>query len=934
MHHPTRALRPALTLLAQAACLALAGTAAALAQTTPAPTDEPAPKVQRIEITGSAIKRIDGETALPVQVISREEINKAGLTTAAEIVGRISATASNLTDGGSMSYGGFRDQTGFNGANLRGLGVSSTLVLLNGRRVANFASPGDNAGVDLNTLPAAAVDRVEVLLDGASSLYGSDAIGGVINFITRRDYQGVEVNAMGGATGEGGAGKRGVSVAAGFGDLGNDRFNVMGVLDYQQTDPLNARQRQFITDLKIPQRLPDLLSSATFPGNIRLGSDQFDMLVAEGFSTNGKTVIDSRTINPAAATGCNPPATLYLPDGIGGIDGCTYDYMRAIELYPKTEKTSFFARGVADLGQGHQAFLETSLVRARSLYSGTPNRVDADIDVSLVPALAGTSLALLPQDDENRIITVRTRLAEAGLRTSELISTGQRYVAGLSGLLGNWDYEVALNHSVSDVSDRDHQGYLNEDMIRAGFADGTLNPFGPSSSAGLALYDAAQIRGEVRKSTGTMDSLDFKTSTSLTKLSGGDLALALGGELRREKQDYRQSDALAQDLILGETSQGPDAEFSRSRKVAAVFSELSAPVMRGLELQAAMRYEHYQVSGGALSPKLGLRYTPSKELLLRGSVGAGFRAPSMTDLYRPLTTGSSATVTDPVCLAEDPDNTVTDCSDLWTTFNYSNPALKPEKSRQMSFGMVLEPQPGLSLSADFWRVEKRNLISTLGVDVILGNLDKYGNLVHRYSDPAQDPDSDFMRECGDYLDPEDHSICYIDLVKQNRGKQIISGLDLGLTLSHIDTAYGRFGVRMNGTLTLQSKQQTGDGDPYISNLGHFVNDGVVQRWRHTLSLDWEQGPFNATLANNYLSGYKDQTIIGKPDRQVTAYSLWDVSGGWEVNQALTLRAGIKNLFDTAPPFSQQAWFFLSGYDPSYTDPRGRFFYASLQYKFK
>lgn len=929
-----RQAHPALHLLAKVALLALAAPLAANGQTPAADDTGTMPKPARVEITGSAIKRIDGETALPVQVITREEIEKAGLTTASEIVSRISATASNLTDGGSLAYGGFRDQMGFNGANLRGLGVSSTLVLLNGRRVANFASPGDNAGVDLNTLPAAAVDRVEVLLDGASSLYGSDAIGGVINFITRRDYQGIELNAMGGATQEGGAGKRSASISAGFGDFSTDRYNVIAVLDYQQTDPLNARQRKFIGDLKIPERLPDLLSSAGFPANIRLGSDQFDALVAEGFSTNGHTVIDSRTINPAAATGCNPPATLYLPDGIGGVDGCTYDYMRDIELYPKSERTSLFGRGTVDLGSGHQAFFEASWVRSRSLYSGTPNRVDADIDVSLVPALAETSLADLPDDDENRLITVRTRLIEAGLRTSELISTGQRYVAGVAGTVSNWDYELALNHSSSAVSDRDHQGYLNEDMVLDGFASGVLNPFGASGSAGRQLFEDAQIRGEVRRSTGTMDSVDFKASTALTRLSGGDLALAFGGEFRREEQNYHQSDALAQDLILGETSQGPDADFGKSRKVAAVFAELNAPLAAGFELQAAMRYEHYQVSGGAFSPKLGLRYTPTKELLLRASLGAGFRAPSMTDLYRPLTAGSSATVTDPVCLAADPDNTVTDCSDLWTTLNYSNAELKPERSRQFSLGAVFEPKPGMSLSADFWHVQKSNLISTLGVDVILGNLDKYGSLVRRYSDPAEDPNTDFMRECGDDLDPDDSAICYIELAKRNRGKQIISGLDLGLALSKIDTDFGRFGVRLNGTLTLTSKQQTGDGDPYVSNLGHFVNDGVVQRWRHSLAVDWEHGPFNATLTNHYLSSYKDQTIIGKPDRRVAAYTLWDASAGWDVTKALTVRGGVKNLFDTPPPFSQQAWFFLSGYDPSYTDPRGRFFYASVQYKFK
>ncbi len=899
--------RPLPSRVAMASLLALSG--AALAQST----------LERVEVTGSAIKRIEGETALPVQVITRAEIDKAGVTTAAELVARLSASANNLTDGGSVAYGGFRDQMGFNAANLRGLGVSSTLVLLNGRRMANFASPGDAAGVDLNSIPAAAIQRVEILLDGASSLYGSDAIGGVINFITRKDFSGVEINALAGNTTEGGgANKRSATLAGGVGDYARDGFNVMGVLDMQKTSSLNASRRKFIQALDIPGRLPDLLSSATFPGNIKLdqnldGSEQRDLLIAEGFKANGKDVISEYTINPAAATGCNPPANLYLPDGIGGVDGCTFDYMRDIELYPKSKKTSAFGRGVFNLGGGHQLFAEVSLARARTFYTGTPNRVDAEMDVSLVPALANTGLAAFDAGDPRRVIVVRTRLAEAGLRTSELVSSANRFVLGTNGLLGGWDYEWALNHSTSRVSDRDYQGYLNEPMIMDGFAAGTLNAFGPSSAAGLALYEKAQIRGEVRHATGDMDSLDFKASKALAQLAGGDLAFAFGGELRREKQNYHQSDALKQDLILGETSQGPDSDFAKSRKVSAAFAEVSAPVTKQLELQAALRYEHYQVSGGAASPKLGLKFVPMPELLLRASIGKGFRAPSMSDLYRPVNEGSSATLTDPVCLAADPTNTVTDCSDLWTTLNYSNAKLKPEKSRQFSAGLVFEPRPGISLNADYWNIEKSHLISTLGVDVILGNLAKYGNLVHRTAS---------------------NKIDFIDLVKENRGQQRISGLDLGAALSGLKTAVGQFGLRLNGTLTLKSEQQTGDGDPFVSNLGVFINDGVVQRWRHTLSLDWDQGPFSATLSNSYLSAYDDQHVIGKEDRRVGSYSLWNLSAGWEATKSLTLRAGVQNLFDKSPPFSQQAWFFLSGYDPSYTDPRGRFAYVSAKYSFR
>jgi iron complex outermembrane recepter protein len=211
--------------------LALAAALPALLAQAQAQAQETTQRLERVEVTGSTIKRLDAETALPVQVIRKEDIRKSGATTVAELVSLLAASANNLTDGISMANGGFRDQMGFNAVNLRGLGVSSTLVLLNGRRMANFASPGDDVGVDLNNIPAAAIERIEILLDGASATYGSDAIGGVMNFITRRDYQGLEADAFTSKTAEGGAGKRGASLSFGVGDIARDRFNVLAVLD-------------------------------------------------------------------------------------------------------------------------------------------------------------------------------------------------------------------------------------------------------------------------------------------------------------------------------------------------------------------------------------------------------------------------------------------------------------------------------------------------------------------------------------------------------------------------------------------------------------------------------------------------------------------------------------------------------------------------------
>ncbi len=920
----SRRFRPALHRLAQVALLALAASPPAHAQAGAA-DEAAATKPQRIEITGSAIKRIDGETALPVQVLTREDIEKAGVTTAAEIVGRLSATAANLTDGISIAAGGYRDQMGFNAANLRGVGVSSTLVLLNGRRMANFASPGDDAGVDLNNIPAAAIERVEVLLDGASAIYGSDAIAGVINFITRRDFQGVEASVYAGDTQEGGGGKRAASIAAGFGDYGRDGFNVMAVVDLQQTDRLASPQRKFVERLNIPGRLPYLLLSRTFPANIDISDEQLAVLQAHGFTLGGQPLTETRF--NLSWPDCNPPANLPLPDGIGGPQGCTYNFMQDVELYPKTDKQSLLARGVLDLGGGHQLFGEVSYARATSWYVALPAPFTPDIDLS-VTHVDGLSGFGLEDPGNDPVISARLRFVEAGRQSSELVSTGQRTIAGLNGTLAAWDYEVALNHSTSTVSDRAAHGYLNEAMIDEGLADGRINPFGPSGAAGQALIAQAQITGEVRRSTGTMDAVDFKFSRALTRLAGGDLGLALGGEYRREEQAYHQSPELAADLILGEVSQGPDADFSYSRKVAAIWSELDAPLTKALDLQLAIRHERYQRTGSATSPKVGLRYQPERSLVLRASAGAGFHAPSMTDLYRPTTEYDGPLLYDPVC-----GDSVTDCTDTWRVRSYSNPALKPEKSRQFSLGAVFEPSKTFNASVDYWNIERRDLISKIGAQVILGNLAKYEPLVHRYSEDEGLPGCDY--------DPEDTSICFIELRKDNRGKQKASGIDLSMAWTGLQTEAGTFGLRLNGTLTLSSKEQTGDGDPYISNLGRFVNDRAVQRWRHTVSLDWERGAFGATLSNSYLSSYVDQN--NAPDlntdtyvayNRVKAYSIWDLQGSWQATPELALRLGVKNLFDTAPPFSNQAYYYLSGYDPSYTDPRGRFFYASLNYKFK
>jgi iron complex outermembrane receptor protein len=877
--------------------------------------------IHRVEITGSSIKRIDSETALPVQIITREDIDKMGATTAAELVRNISANTAPLTDGPSISDS-TSGQRGFNGANMRGIGVSSTLILLNGRRLANFASPGDNAGVDLNNIPAGAIQRVEVLKDGASAIYGTDAIGGVINFITRKDYQGVDLGGSLAGTQHGGAGKKTASISAGIGDLATDRFNVFGVLDVQQLGRLRSSQRDFIRDRPLATTLPAQMSSNTFPANIDISSAQRAALIGAGLLPAGSTV--SRA-NPSAPT-CNPPATVYAAKGPGGAAGCSYDYMEDTEIDPDSRKIGFIGRATFQLNPENQLFAELVQTQAKTKYVLSPNPVRIrGLPVSILPQAYRAALA--GADLPETFGGIRYRMAEAGNRSNEVTSTGQRLVLGASGLLGGWDYDVAFARAENRADDKYTNGYVLYDQFEAGVRSGIINPFAPSSKAGIDLIDSIKISDDARRAKGVSTSLDGKMSRPLMALHGGDLALAVGGELRHEHQRFTPSALLKSNNIAGDRDStiAPgdpiDVETSdNSRKVASVFSELVAPFSKELEMQFAVRFDHYSEVGNTTNPKIGLRWQPSPALLLRASAGTGFRAPSLSDLKRPTIFGTTAgIITDPQCVAQE--GSIDTCTDQWNVERRSNPHLKPEKSRQLTLGAVFEPAKHTSLAIDYWNIEKRDVISTLGEQVIIENPAAYnGKYIQR---------------------DEDGFISNILLMKENQGRLKTSGFDIAADWRSERGAWGRFGVNVSGTLILKYDRQFGPDEPYRSNLGVFLNDQVIQKWRHRINLEWDNGPVTVTLANQYSSSYNDQnttydpfTDALLPPNRVKSYSLWDLTGSWAIGKNLKLRAGILNLLDKDPPFSNQAWFFLAGYDPSYTDPRGRSGFVSVNYAFK
>ena len=929
MSNPSRSRSFKLQSVAHAALLLLA--APALAQQAATPDA----KLERIEITGSSIKRIDGETALPVQVIKREEIDKSGVTTAAELLQKISSNVGGLTDGASISDQSGA-QRGFNGANLRGLGVSSTLVLLNGRRLANFATPGDNAGVDLNNIPSGAIQRVEVLRDGASAVYGTDAMGGVINFITRKDYQGLDLSVYGLGTQDGGAGKKTVTLSGGFGDLARDRFNVFASGDFQKLGALRSTQRDFIREYSLPDRLPPQLSSNPFPANVDLSSSQLTALNAfvlanpttalKGTGPNGTWApvvpgSSARRVNFSKASctgGANPNSV--SPTSLGGNEGCAYNYMGNTEIYPDAQKTNLIARATFQVADDHQVFAEALYSKSQTDYSASPatsSSLSSSLGLKLPTSLQAVTGITTP-------VGLRFRLEDAGYRTSRVDSEATRLVVGATGTFAGWDYDTAVNHSINEATDTNLSGWVSRNKMIAGIASGAYNPFQPAtSSAGQAFMESIRLDGGARISKGTSDSIDGKLTRALTQLAGGDLQLAIGAELRREKTEFKTSQALKDNDIVGDRNNAGAllADTANSRKVKGLFTELVAPFSKEWEAQFAIRHDSYDgvfdaatgktsPSLSTTNPKVGISFRPNKSMLARASYGTGFRAPSISEMFLPLRSGITASfVKDPVSGEVGQLN----------IDRASNPDLKPEKSKQFSTGIVFEPSRNLNGSLDYWAIRKNDIISDIGEETIFSN-------PTYYNDPT------IVKRSGGFVD-------YIAVMKENRGKLNTSGFDLALNWRGDATEYGRFGAGIAGTYITEYKFSTDPRSPLVDGLGRFRDDKAVQRWRHKLNLDWDIGKFGLTVANTYLAGYRDQNVPGLADpkwndRNVDAYSLWDLTGSYKFSPALRMRVGVLNVLNTAPPFTNQSRYFQVTYDPTYGDPRGRSFYASLNYTFR
>lgn len=862
---------------------------AATAQTPPVAT------LDRLVITGSHIPRPDMEGAFPVQVITREEIERSGVTTVEQLLERVPANVNGVNLALTI---GSSNRPGLSGANLRGLGGGSTLVLLNGRRLGNYAFDGET--VDLNSIPLAAIDRVEVLKDGASAIYGTDAIAGVINFILRKDYQGAEISGSFSATQHGGGNSGQINASYGFGDPAHDGYNIFATASYQKQQSLRAVDREFARTANRPEEGIDGLTPVTFPANI---NDR-----ARG-----------RLINPTFAAGCAPPASLPFPRDPTFVAACGYDTAVDTDLLPEVERASAMMRGTWRANSGVDVFGEALIGRTR---------VDPRVAPTPVPGITLFGRDIYPDDGPyypsafaaanglSGNLLVLYRAVELGPRTNSTISDTQRFALGAEGTLAGWDFNVAAVYNGNRQENEYVSGYLYVSRLIPAMATGLINPFGPSAPEGAALLASTAYSGTPQTAHGSTSLINAFASREIASLPAGPLALALGTEARREKLSYDWDPS----LVSGDPFLGADPRpISGNRNVAALFAEVNVPIVRGLDAQLAVRYDDYSDFGTTTNPKVALRWQPVPTLLLRGSWGTGFRAPPLYSLHEPLSSGLTPGFEDPIrCPVT---GAVEDCRFPVETIGGGNPNLEPETSTQWNFGIVWEPTRGLSLGVDYWNIEQKGVISSLDVENVLRYYDKFSDRVIR--GPA-DPASPKLPG----------SVVAIDTSLLNLGTTNTSGIDVSFNWRSTLTEVGVFRVGLEGTYVQQWETQI-DGVTFVSLLSDAKYGAPIPRWRSALTVDWTHGYWGATIAHLYSSGYTDQNPgIDTMPRKVDAYATWDLQGRYSGFAGWQLAAGIRNLFDTDPPFSNQFGTFQVGFNPQVASPLGRVFYLRAGYAFK
>ncbi len=937
--------------------LILAAASNAWAQTTP--------DVQRVEITGSAIKRIEAEGALPITVITRDAIDKTGATSITELIQKLPAMTGGNFQQSSSSVNG--NGNGTTTAAIHGLDQKYTLVLLNGRRVApfgGFGSSGGDGSVNLESLPLDAIERVEVLTDGASALYGSDAIAGVVNFITKKNQTDAAISFSGTHPTQAGGSKWSAGISKGFGDLDKDNNNLLLSYSHDVQNKLMASQRAVsrrggLIPVTIDGQKAELYqpSSNSLPANIYLdsGTRLNPYLAANGNCGPNPVVFVSgvRCFTNYAATVQDIPSSkrdsVFVSDHFK-VNANTTLFAEA--LWSKFDMTAAFAPSAQPMGLGNQDLAGQPLDILWQKY------VVSNPNVSASDKAGGASL--------------HYRSFDAGGRTDIWETVAHHYVLGVEGTAFDWDYTASVALSSNQDQDKLAGGYLDFNTFVDLIKNGEYDPIVPIAGQSLAT---AQLHGTFLKTKLSQNALNLHASRDLFQLPAGMSSLALGLDVTRQKmsQDPSTMAEFGNGTVAGNAASDYAVggfygyvPMSASRSNEGVFAELLLPLAKKTDVTVSARFDRYdrvkndkpftqapnnlqplpsQEEGNSFSHptfKLSFRSQPADMLLLRGSFGTGFKAPSINQIAAPLafatnTSGSYACPfpDTPVCVANGTG------PEQWDLVSAGNPnkgsaGLKAETSKQWTFGGRLEPAKGLSFGLDYWGVKLKN-------QILSGMPEGYA------FDPKNAPTLSSLFIVP-YRDPSGPQTVALLQKPFNAGSANYQGLDWEVNLS-TNTPIGKVSADLSGTHMLKADYELPGGKQ--TDLGRFGGDNnVVFRDMFRLALGLKTGDWTNTLSLNWKSGYADQAYTADSGNvlavgadgslgdgvayngHVSSYTLVDWQTRWDFSKDLRFTVGLNNVFNTKPPLSLKiVGGNQLGYDGRYADPTGRAIAVGASYRF-
>lgn len=837
--------------------------------------------VEKITVTGSLIQRTDLEGPSPVTSIDAQQIANTGVTDLISLFTKLPISG----QGTFSTQGNSSDDTANGGSSvsLRGLGADSTLILINGRRVSvsPFAKGIDTAFVDINNIPIAAIKRVDILKDGASATYGSDAIAGVINIVLKDDFDGAQVSAKLGTTSDGGGQEQNFSVIWGS---SSEKIKHTFILDYFDREEILYSDRDYSSSANQSALRPndqdavDFRSSSGIPGTIALAADPTNRIIDEF----GSDVCPTEDI-----------------DRVNNL--CRYDYAPFMTMVPDAERFSFNYLGRYEINDTTRAFIDFNGQNSKSIVrgAGSPsfNELFMDGDNVNHPFADDPTHPFYQQD-----LTMRRRTVDIGNREKRVDTDYYRTIVGLNGDIDSWFWEAAYSYIKSESVERGVDGFPNSRRAQEAIDSGLWNPFEPSQNTQEALDFIETTTTRVGKSTSK--SLDFTLSGPIMELGNNEVMLAVKAEYREEAISDNPDDQFLRGEVFG--TEATQANGSRDSKALA--AEVAVPVTDELEVQLAVRYENYSDFGTTTDPKISFLWSPMDSLSFRGSYGTAFRAPSLHQLGLGRTDESPNLVDTIRCNAVD-----LGCDPAeYTAVFAGNPDLGPEESSSYNLGAIFEVTESFDFSIDYYSYDIEDIIDS-DTQFVFTNFGNDSSVVQRI--PTSDPS-----------DPGE--VVQIFDSFQNIGDLKTSGIDLDVGY-RLSTELGnfKFGFVMNYVLNYEEFRPDADGGVRLNlSEGQFEQPEV----RNTTSIDWTINDLSATLAINYIGEFDGDADSGFGDKTVDAMTTVDFVFNYRGIENTTLTLGSTNLFNAEPPFSHHDFY---GYVNSVHSGQGRFIYAQATYQF-